>query len=180
MPVQPWRHTGRKGKRMEQLYTRWGRDIDSGHVLQEYPRPLLQRESYVNLNGYWEYAVTKKNRRPEVYDGRILVPFSPESVLSGVSRQLQPDEYLWYRTKLPIEPDKLEAGCRLILHFGAVDQACQIYVNGQKVSRHMGGYLPFSVDITEYCSGNCVSSVPSVFLFVIVYHRSFCDSIKNI
>ncbi len=159
MPVQPWRHTGRKGKRMEQLYTRWGRDIDSGHVLQEYPRPLLQRESYVNLNGYWEYAVTKKNRRPEVYDGRILVPFSPESVLSGVSRQLQPDEYLWYRTKLPIEPDKLEAGCRLILHFGAVDQACQIYVNGQKVSRHMGGYLPFSVDITEYCSGNCVSSV---------------------
>lgn len=136
---------------MEQLYTRWGREIDSGHVLQEYPRPLLQRESYVNLNGYWDYAITKNFRRPESYDGKILVPFSPESVLSGVSRQLQPDEYLWYRTKLPVEPDKLEAGFRLILHFGAVDQMCQIYVNGQKAARHMGGYLPFSVDITEDC-----------------------------
>lgn len=136
---------------MEQLYTRWGRDLDSDHVLQEYPRPLLQRKSYVNLNGYWEYAITKKFHRPEVYDGKILVPFSPESVLSGVNRQLRPDEYLWYRTKLPVEPDKLEAGFRLILHFGAVDQACQIYVNGQMTARHMGGYLPFSVDITEEC-----------------------------
>lgn len=136
---------------MEQLYTRWGREIDSGHVLQEYPRPLLQRESYVNLNGYWDYAITKNFRRPESYGGKILVPFSPESVLSGVNRQLQPDEYLWYRTKLPVETDKLKAGFRLILHFGAVDQTCQIYVNGQKAARHMGGYLPFSVDITEDC-----------------------------
>jgi len=136
---------------MEQLYTRWGRELDREHILQEYPRPLLQRKSYVNLNGYWEYAITKKFRRPEVYDGRILVPFSPESVLSGVCRQLQPDEYLWYRTRLPIEPDKLNAGERLILHFGAVDQACLIYVNGQEAGRHIGGYLPFSVDITEYC-----------------------------
>ena len=136
---------------MEQLYTRWGKDIDSDHVLQEYPRPLLQRKSYINLNGYWEYAITKNFRKPEEYDGKILVPFSPESALSGVCRQLQPDEYLWYRTKLPIEADKLEKGNRLILHFGAVDQACRIYVN-RHAARHMGGYLPFSVDITEYCT----------------------------
>lgn len=140
---------------MKQLYTRWGKDLDCNNVLQEYPRPLLQRESYVNLNGYWEYAVTEKFRRPETYEGRILVPFSPESVLSGVGRQLRPDEYLWYRTKLPVETDKLRAGCRLLLHFGAVDQACRIYINGTEAARHMGGYLPFSVDITAYCKEAC-------------------------
>ena len=63
---------------MEQLYTRWGKTLDADHVLQEYPRPLLKRDSYVNLNGYWDYAVTKQFKRPEKYDGRILVPFSPD------------------------------------------------------------------------------------------------------
>ena len=142
---------------MKQLYTRWGKELDCEHVLQEYPRPLLQRDSYINLNGYWDYAITKEFRRPQRYDGRILVPFSPESALSGVNRQLQPDEYLWYRTKLPVDRHKLTpdshkpaAGCRLLLHFGAVDQACRVYVNGKEAARHTGGYLPFSVDITSY------------------------------
>ena len=102
---------------MEQLYTRWGKELDGDHVLQEYPRPLLQRKSYVNLNGYWDYAITSKFMRPETYDGKILVPFSPESVLSGVGRQLQPEEYLWYRRTLSIDAEKLRAGFRLILHF---------------------------------------------------------------
>ncbi len=128
---------------MKQLYTRWGRSLDPEHVLPEYPRPLLQRQSYINLNGYWDYAVTDTLHRPGSFDGRILVPFSPESVLSGVGRQLQPDEYLWYRTMLPLQADKLEAGFRLLLHFGAVDQACRVYVNGREVTRHTGGYLPF-------------------------------------
>lgn len=136
---------------MEQLYTRWGKNLDCHHVLQEYPRPLLQRESYINLNGYWEYAITKAFKRPKKYDGRILVPFSPESVLSGVGRQLMPDEYLWYRTRLSVDFAKMRDGLRLILHFGAVDQACRVYVNGREAARHTGGYLPFSVDITEYC-----------------------------
>jgi len=136
---------------MEQLYTRWGRELESDHVLQEYPRPLLRRESYVNLNGYWEYAFTKKFQRPERYDGRILVPFSPESVLYGVGRQLKPDEYLWYRRFLPVEQEQLQKGFRLLLHFGAVDQACRVYVNGKEAARHTGGYLPFSADITQYC-----------------------------
>lgn len=136
---------------MEQLYTRWGKELNHDKVLQEYPRPLLQRKSYVNLNGYWDYAITKKFVRPEVYDGRILVPFSPESALSGVKRQLQPEEYLWYRRTLPTDVGKLRNGFRLILHFGAVDQACRVYVNGREAARHTGGYLPFSADITEYC-----------------------------
>lgn len=135
---------------MKQLYTRWGKEIDCNHVLQEYPRPLLQRESYVNLNGYWEYAITKKFKRPEQYDGKILVPFSPESALSGVKRQLMPDEYLWYHRTPSVDYDKLRIGYRLILHFGAVDQACRVYVNGKEAARHTGGYLPFSADITEY------------------------------
>ena len=135
---------------MKQLYTRWGKEIDCNHVLQEYPRPLLQRESYVNLNGYWEYAITKKFKRPEQYDGKILVPFSPESALSGVKRQLMPDEYLWYYRTLSVDFDKLRAGYRLILYFGAVDQACRVYVNSKEAARHTGGYLPFSADITEY------------------------------
>ena len=124
---------------MEQLYTRWGKELNHDKVLQEYPRPLLQRKSYVNLNGYWDYAITKKFVRPEVYDGRILVPFSPESALSGVKRQLQPEEYLWYRRTLPTDVGKLRNGFRLILHFGAVDQACRVYVNGREAARHTGG-----------------------------------------
>lgn len=126
---------------MEQLYTRWGRALDANGILQEYPRPLLRRGSYVNLNGYWDYAFTKEFKKPETYDGRILVPFSPETVLSGVERQLKPDEYLWYRRQIDcaIQND----GMRLILHFGAVDQACRVYVNGKEAARHAGGYLPF-------------------------------------
>lgn len=134
---------------MKQLYTGWGRNLDPQNVLQEYPRPLLKRGSYINLNGYWDYAFTKEFKKPEQYDGQILVPFSPETVLSGVSRQLQPDEYLWYRRTFTLEKwTDQKAGRRLLLHFGAVDQACVVYVNGQKAARHTGGYLPFEADIT--------------------------------
>ena len=104
---------------MKQLYTRWGRDLDPQNVLMEYPRPLLERGSYINLNGYWDYAFTKEFNKPVQYDGQILVPFSPETVLSGVSRQLKPDEYLWYRRTFTLEKwDERKDGRRLILHFG--------------------------------------------------------------
>lgn len=134
---------------MKQLYTRWGREVDPEHVLPEYPRPLLVRENYTNLNGYWEYAFTEKYREPEKYEGKILVPFSPESALSGVFRQLKPEEYLWYRRRFRLEGWKEKKGRRLLLHFGAVDQACRVLVNGRPAARHTGGYLPFSADITE-------------------------------
>lgn len=135
---------------MKQLYTRWGRELDPQNVLPEYPRPLLRRSSYTNLNGYWDYAFTREFKIPEKYDGQILVPFSPEAVLSGVSRQLMPDEYLWYRRVFIIEGGNgRKSGRRLLLHFGAVDQACAVYVNGQRAARHTGGYLPFEADITQ-------------------------------
>lgn len=135
---------------MRQLYTRWGKAVDAGHILQEYPRPLLRRDSYINLNGYWEYAITKSFQKPATYAGRILVPFSPESALSGVGRQLQPEEYLWYRRDLPVDREKIKNGLRLRLNFGAVDQACRVYINGKEAAGHEGGYLPFSADITDF------------------------------
>ena len=107
-----------KGK---QLKTRWGKRIDEEHVLEEYPRPLLQRKSYVNLNGYWDYGITEEGEGLHRYDGRILVPFSPEAPLSGVGRQLKPRETLWYRRALPDEVRPVGKR-RWILHFGAVEQ----------------------------------------------------------
>lgn len=136
---------------MKQLYTKWGRMLDKENVLSEYPRPLLVRESYTNLNGVWEYAFTKKYRRPERFDGEIIVPFSPESVLSGVGRQLMPEEYLWYRRSFVLEGwSERQQERRLILHFGAVDQSGVVFVNGKRNAAHTGGYLPFETEITEF------------------------------
>ena len=130
----------------KQLTTAWGEALDPAHVREEYPRPRLVRERYAVLNGYWQYAVTKGPERPARFDGRILVPFSPESALSGVGRQLQPDEYLWYERTVPV-PEHGE-GERCLLHFGAVDQSAAVFVNGAEAVRHTGGYLPFTADLT--------------------------------
>ncbi len=131
-----------------QLYTKWGEELDAENVLKEYPRPQLKRDNYTILNGYWDYCITQKPDKPARFDGKILVPFSPESVLSGVNRQVMPQEFLWYERILVI--DKKTAGKRCILHFGAVDQYCEVFINDTKVKSHMGGFLPFSKDITKY------------------------------
>ncbi|NLO10063.1 MAG: glycoside hydrolase family 2 [Clostridiales bacterium] len=133
-----------------QLYTEWGENINPDKVLSEYPRPQLRRSNYTILNGYWNYNITKESvaLKPAQYEGKILVPFSPESILSGVNRQLRPEELLWYERPLIIE--RIYPGKRLILHFGAVDQTCELLINNNRVTRHIGGYLPFSADITDY------------------------------
>lgn len=142
---------GKDGNLMEQLYTRWGKNLDRDHVLEEYPRPLLMREDYQILNGWWDYVFTIDYKQPQQYEGRILVPFSPETALSGVGRQLKPDEYLWYRRNFNLPGWERERGQnRILLHFGAVDQSCEVRINGHKVKRHTGGYLPFEVDISRY------------------------------
>lgn len=135
----------------KKLYTTWGRNIDKNNVLTEYPRPLLKRDadSYVNLNGIWKYAFTASNKRPVRFDGDILVPFSPEAPLSGVNRQLKPNEYLWYERIVIFDINRFSDNSRFIIHFGAVDQICSVYVNGIKVCSHSGGYLPFDADITD-------------------------------
>ena len=137
-------------KKMRQLWTAWGRKTDPEHVLSDYPRPQMMRPQWRNLNGYWDYAITPRGERPARPDGRILVPFSPESVLSGVGRQLGPDEVLWYRTAFSLSEREL-AGRRILLHIGAADQFAAVYVNGKKAGSHTGGYLPFSIDITAQC-----------------------------
>ncbi len=138
----------KKALGFNQLYTQWGEQIDPEKILAEYPRPQLRRDNYTILNGYWNYCISSGHMMPMVYDGRILVPFSPESVLSGVDRQLQPDEFFWYERILTI--DRMPWDRRCILHFGAVDQSCEVYINHQRVGGHVGGYLPFSFDITRY------------------------------
>lgn len=131
-----------------QLHTEWGSNLDPDKVLTEYPRPQLRRSNYTILNGYWNYNITKDEAKPLHYDGKILVPFSPESILSGVNRKLMPGEILWYERPLII--DRKLPGKRLILHFGAVDQICEVLIGYRPVIYHVGGYLPFSADITDF------------------------------
>lgn len=131
---------------MIQLVSRWGREVDADCVLPEYPRPSLVRDSYLNLNGEWEYCI---NESPEAgaYEGKILVPFSPETFLSGVEKMLQPHEYLHYKKRFTFPPGFKKS--RVLLHFGAVDQECLVSLNGRVLGEHKGGYLPFSFEITE-------------------------------
>lgn len=116
--------------------------------LSEYPRPQFKRDSYICLNGYWEYAIRKEETIPDSFDGQILVPFSPEVVKSGVNKTVMPDDYLFYRLKTTIPADFIKD--KVILHFGAVDQIAEVFINGQFVVKHIGGYLPFSVDIKPF------------------------------
>ncbi|MBO7675267.1 MAG: glycoside hydrolase family 2 [Atopobiaceae bacterium] len=140
------------------LTTAWGEALaqDASKVPHEYPRPRMERTQWTCLNGWWDYAIVESDaadqqwrhvRPPHVWDGRILVPFSPEAALSGVGRVLQPLQLLWYRRSIELE--ELNADARLLLNFGAVDYACACYVNGTQVGTHVGGYLPFCFDITD-------------------------------
>ena len=135
------------------MLTPWGEALDREHPLPEYPRPQLRRNSYLNLNGIWEYAITKTAEKPAAMQGEIVVPFSPETPLSGVGHILQPDEYLWYRRSVTLPEGFFRSG-RLLLHFGAVDQRCTVWVNGQEAGSHTGGYLPFALDVTELIEGD--------------------------
>ena len=120
--------------------------------LSEYPRPQLKRDSYICLNGYWEYAIRKEDIIPSSFDGQILVPFSPEVEKSGVNKTVMPDDYLFYRLNYQIPQDFIKD--KVILHFGAVDQIAELFINGQYVIKHAGGFLPFNVDIKPYLKNN--------------------------
>src|SRR5688572_6054547 len=125
------------------LMTRWAKDVSPEKVHPEYPRPQMVREKWTNLNGLWDYAIrpAAEARPPEKYDGQILVPFPIESALSGVMKRVGPDQKLWYRCTFPAQ--ELKDGSRLLLHFGAVDWQCDVFVNGKSVGTHTGGYDPF-------------------------------------
>ena len=130
------------------MQTKWGMSLDPQHVLPEYPRPQLVRDSFMSLNGYWEYCITESTEMPDAFDGRILVPFSPESELSGVSKTLSPTQTLWYKKELTLSEDFLHG--RTLLHFGAVDQEATVYLNGIERYTHKGGFTPFTVELTPF------------------------------
>lgn len=130
------------------MKTPWTDQVDRNLPLPEYPRPQMARADWLNLNGPWDYAITASSRQPVEYEGSILVPFSPETELSGVGRSLKSGEYLWYHRQVPV-PGQF-GGKRLLLHFGAVDQKADVWVNGRHVGGHVGGYLPFYLDITDF------------------------------
>lgn len=132
------------------LSTVFSETMDREKPWQEYPRPQLVRDSYFSLNGLWDYAITGDRMLPTSFDGQILVPFSPECSLSGVRRNLQPGEYLYYHRLLPEDFCYLPSGYRLLLHFGAVDYEADIVLNHKQVLHHTGGYLPFTADITDF------------------------------
>ncbi len=130
------------------MTTPWTAQVDPAAPWPEYPRPQLQREAWVNLNGSWDYAIRAREvaATPATFDGKILVPFPIESDLSGVKRRVAAGERVWYRRTFTA-PD-LAGGKRLLLNFGAVDWQADVFVNGQALGRHEGGYDPFSFDIT--------------------------------
>lgn len=135
---------------MHRLTTVWGEKLDDGNVLPEYPRPQMKRDNYTVLNGYWDFTVSENGTDlPAVYDLRILVPFCPESTLSGIGRVTHPEEFLWYRRSFDVRKGFVSSGRRLLLHFGAVDLIARVYINGRLAGSHKGGYYPFEFDITR-------------------------------
>lgn len=137
------------GQNTEGLQTRWAKEVSSEKALPEYPRPQLRRKNWVNLNGDWDYAIRPEQEEfPSSVDGKILVPFPIESLLSGVQKTVDTDERLWYRRTFD-SPERGETE-RVLLHFGAVDWHTTVWVNGNRVGEHTGGYDPFSFDITEF------------------------------
>ena len=168
------------------LETPWGAELsarlarDPGTVpLPEHPRPTLVRDRFTVLNGRWDYAIVtipgtqgdapldaeraletlRAASIPAAFDGTITVPFSPEAALSGVGRTVEPSELLWYRRTVDV-PER-EPGERLVLHFDAVDWACALWVDGRLAATHVGGYLPFDIDITSYADEATRSSLRS-------------------
>ncbi len=131
------------------LMTEWGEKITPDNAWREYPRPQFVRERWQNLNGMWDYAITSKTApAPSKFDGKILVPFAPEAALSGVGKILQPGERLWYSRSFEVPAAWKNE--RLLLHFGAVDYECALWVNGGLVGAHKGGFDEFNFDVTPF------------------------------
>lgn len=142
-----WKPVGNKIK------TSWTENIDINNVLPEYPRPIMERSEWSNLNGLWNYTIQPLGKGiPTSFDGEILVPFAIESSLSGVGRILGENKNLWYQRSFII-PSKWK-GKKILLHFGAVDWKTEVWVNNIKVGEHTGGFTPFSFDITQALDGS--------------------------
>lgn len=139
----PWKIAGDK------ITTPWAAKVDPANPLPEYPRPQMVREKWTNLNGLWQYSILPKSSEtiPATFDGKILVPFAVESALSGVGKTVGKDSVLWYQRNIALPAGYTKGN--VLLHFGAVDWLCSVYINGKLAGTHQGGYDPFSFDITS-------------------------------
>jgi beta-galactosidase/beta-glucuronidase len=133
----------------DKIKTKWAEEIDVTNVLPEYPRPVMERSDWKNLNGLWKYAITKAGApQPANFDGQILVPFAVESSLSGVQKRVGEENELWYKNSFTVPTAWKNK--KILLHFGAVDWKTDVWVNNIKVGTHKGGYTPFFFDITPF------------------------------
>lgn len=131
----------------EKIMSPWAEKIDVNNVMGEYPRPIMERSEWMNLNGLWNYAITERGKQqPKQFDGQILVPFCVESSLSGVMRNVTEKDEIWYQRTFTV-PAKWK-NQHILLNFEAVDWKADVWVNGIKVGQHTGGYAPFQFDIT--------------------------------
>ncbi|MET4082128.1 beta-galactosidase/beta-glucuronidase [Pedobacter sp. UYP30] len=140
------------------ILTEWASKVNPASPLPEYPRPLLERGNWKNLNGLWEYAITAKDApQPHKFDGKILVPFAVESALSGVAKTVGKDSTLWYKNTVTISSAMRKNN--VLLHFGAVDWRTEVFVNGKKAGMHEGGFDPFTFNITPFLKGGSKQEV---------------------
>lgn len=131
----------------DKIKTKWADAINPADVLPEYPRPIMERSSWKNLNGLWQYAITEIDKpAPTKFDGDILVPFAVESSLSGVGKKVGDNKVLWYQCHFDVSSNWKNQN--VLLHFGAVDWKTDVWVNDIKVGEHTGGFTPFSFDVT--------------------------------
>ncbi|MEA1887482.1 MAG: glycoside hydrolase family 2 TIM barrel-domain containing protein [Bacteroidota bacterium] len=130
------------------LVTEWADDVDPEKPWPEYPRPMMMRETWSNLNGLWKYAITPKDQEPGEWEGEILVPYPLESALSGVRKRINENQCLWYKTEFKVPSSWRNK--RILLNFEAVDWEAIIWIDNNKAGEHRGGYDPFSIDITDY------------------------------
>ena len=148
----------------QQLYTAAGKASEGQPWENAYPRPQLQRDSFLNLNGWWDFTVSASDALPTEYPERIRVPFPPQSLLSGICRDIPEGQYLFYRTAF----SRPEGEGRLLLHIGAADQIAAVFLNGKPVGEHTGGYESFSLDITD------VLADENELVIRVVDHMSRC------
>lgn len=142
----------------ERIKTQWAATLQPDQVLQAYPRPMMTRPQWENLNGLWDYAIRPENETtPHHFDGKILVPFAVESSLSGVQKRLDENQLLWYQHEFSI--NKNWKGKNILLHFGAVDWKTEVWINDIKIGDHQGGYDPFSFDITPFLNNTAKQKI---------------------
>lgn len=159
----PWMSSNAQWKPAgDKLKTKWASQITPDNVLPEYPRPIMERGDWKNLNGLWNYAITPASApRPGSLNDQILVPFAVESSLSGVQKRVGAENVVWYQRSFEIPASW--SGQNILLHFGAVDWRAEVYLNGIRIGMHEGGYAPFSFDITPFLKSGSQEVVVKVW-----------------